>query len=47
MDLVKGDGYRLNNMDATITAQAPKLAPQLPNMREKLAAALEASVGPG
>ena len=44
MDLVRGDGYRLNNMDASITAQAPKLAPQLPNMREKLAEALEASV---
>jgi len=44
MDLVKGDGYRLNNLDATITAQAPKLAPRLSDMREELARALEASV---
>jgi len=44
MDRVKGDGYRLNNLDATITAQAPKLAPQLSDMRERLAEALEASV---
>ena len=44
MDRVKGDGYRLNNLDATITAQAPKLALQLSDMRERLAEALEASV---
>ena len=44
MDRVKGDGYRLNNLDTTITAQAPKLAPHLSNMRERLAQTLEASV---
>ena len=44
MDLIKSDGYRLNNLDTTITAQAPKLAPHLSNMRERLAQTLEASV---
>jgi len=34
----------LNNLDTTITAQAPKLAPHLSNMRERLAQTLEASV---
>ena len=45
MDLIKDDGYRLNNLDTTITAQAPKLAPHLSNMRGKLAEALESSIG--
>ena len=45
MDLVKGDGYRLNNLDTTITAQVPKLAPHLSNMRERLAETLEAPIG--
>jgi len=45
MDRVKGDGYRLNNLDTTITAQAPRLAPHLSNMRGKLAEALESSIG--
>ena len=44
MDLIKDDGYRLNNLDTTITAQAPKLAPHLSNMRERLAQTLEVSV---
>jgi len=44
MDMVKSDGYRLNNLDTTITAQAPKLAPHLSTMRERLAETLEASV---
>ena len=44
MDLIKSDGYRLNNLDTTITAQAPKLVPHLSNMRERLAETLEASV---
>ena len=32
-------GYRLGNMDATIIAQAPKMAPHIPLMRENIAAA--------
>ena len=32
--------YRIGNVDATILAQAPKLAPHIPQMRENLAKAL-------
>ena len=32
-------GYRLGNVDATIIAQAPKMAPYIPLMRENIAAA--------
>ena len=32
-------GYRLGNVDATIIAQAPKMAPYIPTMRENIAAA--------
>jgi 2-C-methyl-D-erythritol 2,4-cyclodiphosphate synthase len=32
-------GYRLGNIDATVIAQAPKLAPHIPAMREKIASA--------
>lgn len=30
-------GYRLENLDATIIAQRPKLAPYIPEMREQIA----------
>lgn len=33
-------GYQLGNLDATILAQRPKLAPYIPQMRENLAARL-------
>ena len=33
-------GYRIGNVDATVLAQRPKLAPHIPAMREKLAAAM-------
>jgi 2-C-methyl-D-erythritol 2,4-cyclodiphosphate synthase len=39
---VKQDGFRLNNLDATIVAQRPKLEPYLKVMRERLARILEA-----
>ena len=32
-------GYRLGNLDATVIAQAPKLAPHIPTMRKKIAEA--------
>ena len=32
-------GYRLGNVDATVIAQAPKLAPHIPAMRENIARA--------
>ena len=34
-------GYRIGNVDCTVIAQRPKLAPHIPLMREKLAAAME------
>ena len=39
-DLLKKLGYRIVNIDATVIAQAPKLAPHIDKMRENLAAAL-------
>lgn len=39
--LVARAGYRIVNIDATVTAQAPKLAPHIPEMRKKTAEALE------
>ena len=38
--LLKAKNYRVGNVDATILAQAPKLAPHIPQMRENLALAL-------
>lgn len=38
--LVAGAGYRVHNADAVVIAERPKLAPHLPAMRERLAAAL-------
>ena len=34
------NGYRTGNIDATILAQRPKLAPHIPLMRQRLAAAM-------
>ena len=40
MELVRAQGYRVGNVDATLVAQAPKLAPYIPAMREKIAQCL-------
>lgn len=37
MDTAKKHGYCIENIDATIIAQKPKLAPYIPRMRENLA----------
>lgn len=37
MDLVVGGGYRLGNLDVTVIAQRPHLAPYVPAMLENLA----------
>jgi len=37
-------GWRIGNVDTTIVAQAPKMAPHIPLMRERLAEALGLSV---
>lgn len=39
-DLLKDAGYRVVNIDATIIAQAPKMAPHIPLMVERIAADL-------
>ena len=41
--LVEKEGCRLNNLDCTLVAQAPKLAPYLPEMRRQLARVLKAA----
>jgi 2-C-methyl-D-erythritol 2,4-cyclodiphosphate synthase len=39
--LVRSRGFRVANVDATIIAQAPRMAPHIPAMRANLAADLE------
>jgi 2-C-methyl-D-erythritol 2,4-cyclodiphosphate synthase len=41
---VGGAGFRLVNVDATVVAQAPKLAAYVPKMREVIAAALAVDI---
>ena len=43
-DLLKEKGWRIQNLDSTVLAQAPKLAPHIPAMREQIAAALALAV---
>jgi 2-C-methyl-D-erythritol 2,4-cyclodiphosphate synthase len=40
MHLVKAQGWRINNVDATIIAQAPKMMPHIPEMIRHIAADL-------
>ena len=42
--LIEKEGYRLGNLDATVLAQAPKLAPHIIQMRENIAGALGCEV---
>ena len=37
MEMLRAAGFRVGNVDATILAQRPKLAPHIPQMRENLA----------
>ena len=39
-DLARARGVRINNIDATLIAEAPKIAPHVSAMRERIAAAL-------
>lgn len=43
-ELANTRGYCLGNLDATIIAQLPKMAPHIPVMRENIAAVLNATV---
>ena len=45
MTLASGQGYRIGNVDATVVAQAPRLAPHVRAMRENIAADLGCDVG--
>ena len=40
-EMIKKEGYEISNIDATLLAQAPKLAPFIPQMRLNIARALE------
>lgn len=42
---VRAAGWQIGNVDSTVIAQAPKLAPHIPAMCERIAAALEIEVG--
>jgi len=45
VSLLKLQGWTVGNVDATILAQRPKLAPHIPTMRENLAACMGVSAG--
>ncbi len=45
MQVLRANGYRVGNVDCTVIAQRPKLAPHIPAMREKLAAAMGVETG--
>lgn len=38
------NGWAISNVDATVLAQAPRLAPHIPEMRRRLAAAMDINV---
>jgi len=42
--LIANKGYRIGNIDSTVIAQAPKLAPYIDAMRARIAAALSMDV---
>lgn len=44
MQLVQQAGWKLGNLDATLIAQAPRMAPHIAGMRENLAADMAATV---
>lgn len=41
-DVLREHGWKLGNLDATVIAQAPKMAPHIQKMRENIARVLEA-----
>ena len=42
--LIREKGWQVGNVDATVIAQAPKLAPHIPAMRQNIAQALDVPV---
>ena len=45
VELLKNNGYKIGNIDATIAAQKPKLMPFIDTMREKIAQCCQIEVG--
>ena len=43
-EIMKQKGYRIGNIDATVIAQAPKMAPHIQKMRDNVAKVLETDV---
>lgn len=43
-EIIANGGYKINNIDATVIAQAPKLSPFIDEMRNNIANALEISI---
>jgi 2-C-methyl-D-erythritol 2,4-cyclodiphosphate synthase len=43
MTLARSQGYRLGNLDATIIAQQPRMAPHIPAMRSNIASVLNST----
>ena len=43
-NLINEKGYGIGNIDCTIIAQSPKMAPHIQNMRENIAKALNTSI---
>lgn len=44
VNLINSKGYTVNNIDATVIAQAPKMAPYIRQMRQNIADALKVDV---
>ena len=44
MQRIRAEGYQLGNADVTVLAQAPKLAPHIGAMRQRLADAMDCAV---
>ena len=43
-EIIKNKGYKIGNIDATVIAQAPKLAPYIDKMRDNIARVLDTDV---
>lgn len=43
-EIMKQKGYRIGNIDATVIAQAPKMAPHIQKMRANIARALDTDI---
>jgi len=44
-ELLENNGYKIENIDSTVVAQAPKLKPYIEEMRQKLAVACKLNMG--